>query len=366
MTGNLNVTIIGLSLTSSWDNGHATTYRTLIKGLRSRGHSILFLERDLPWSAQNRDLPEPPYCVTSLYDSLEELRDLHTEAVRQADVVIVGSGVADGPEVLDWVLAEAHGLRAFYDLDTPVTLARLDARTCPYLRPDQIQALDLYLSYSGGAALRKLESSFRAPCARPLYGSADPETHFPEDVPILYDLGYLGTYASDRQHALERLVLDVARQCPEARFAVAGPMFPDAIRWPENCTHTPSLPQNARSFYNAQRFTLNLTRADRVRLGHSPSLRLFEAAACGTPVISDAWSGLESFFAPGFEILVAHAASEVLRILKNTPEDVRLQIGERARRRVLGMHTGYHRAEELERHLRAAANLRAQSARRAA
>jgi spore maturation protein CgeB len=350
----MKITILGLSITSSWGNGHATTFRSLVRALDRRGHDVLFLERDVPWYAAHRDLPRPPYGRTALYGSLAELREEHAADVRDADAVVVGSYVPDGAAVLAWVLSAARGVRAFYDIDTPVTLAKLERGEHEYLRPDLVPALDVYLSFTGGRTLERLERRFGARRARPLYCSVDPTLYHPEATPPAWDLGYLGTYSVDRQPTLERLLLDAARAGRE-RFVVAGPQYPEGLDWPANVERIEHLPPAAhRTFYNAQRFTLNVTRADMIRAGWSPSVRLFEAAACGTPVISDWWDGLDEFFVPGREIAIARTAAETLALLRGLPDDARLCMGALARERILAAHTAAHRAEELERWLRLA------------
>src|SRR5699024_7547917 len=118
--------MLGLSITSSWGNGHATTYRGLVRALARQGHKVLFLERDMPWYAAQRDLPRPPYGETRLYSSLAELQQERAAAIRTADAVIIGSYVPEGVPLADWVLEEASGCVAFYDIDTPVTLAKLE------------------------------------------------------------------------------------------------------------------------------------------------------------------------------------------------------------------------------------------------
>ncbi|HEX9306100.1 MAG TPA: glycosyltransferase [Anaeromyxobacter sp.] len=356
----LDVVVLGLSITSSWGNGHATTYRALMRALHDRGHRVLFLERDVPWYAANRDLPAPPYGRTALYGSLAELRDAHGVALRAADLVLVGSYVPDGAEVLRLVQDLARGTVAFYDIDTPVTLARLRRGECEYLRAELVPALDLYLSFTGGPTLDRIERELGAPLARALYCSADPEVHRPSDAVPRFDLGYVGTYSADRQAALERLLLEPARRSPALRFAVAGPQYPAELRWPANVERLEHLPPGAHAeFYAAQRFTLNVTRADMVRAGWSPSVRLFEAAACGTPILSDPWPGLEEFFEPGREILLARTTEDALRVLGSMPDDERRVVGARARRRVLAAHTAAHRARELEGFVREAKERRA-------
>jgi spore maturation protein CgeB len=345
----MKIVILGLSITSSWGNGHATTYRGLVRELASRGHEVLFLERDVPWYANHRDLAAPPWGRTWLYGSLDELRDAHAEAVRDADLVIVGSYVPDGVQVGDWVLEQSEGVRAFYDIDTPVTLAKLARGEHEYLHPRQVPEYDLYLSFTGGPTLKRLERQFGSPRARVLYCSFDPDLYYPEDHERQWDLGYMGTYSDDRQPSVQAFLLEPARRHPQGRFVVAGPQYPGTEQWPANVQYQPHLPPaQHRAFYNAQRFTLNITRRDMIAAGWSPSVRLFEAAACGTPIISDRWPGIESLLVPHQEILLVDRTIEVLDILERTGEDERLRIAERARRRILAQHTAAHRAAELE------------------
>jgi spore maturation protein CgeB len=189
--------------------------------------------------------------------------------------------------------------------------------------------------------------------ARVLYCSVDDAAYRPLQVPHRWDLSYLGTYSPDRQPMLERLLLEPARQAPELHFAVAGPQYPDDIAWPSNVEYLEHVaPADHAAFYAASRFTLNVTRADMIRAGWSPSVRLFEAAACGTPVVSDAWDGLDTLFVPGKEILVAEGPETVLGALLGLPEDDRLHLAAAARQRVLMEHTATHRAAELEGYLR--------------
>jgi spore maturation protein CgeB len=345
----MNIVILGLSITSSWGNGHATTYRALVRALAARGHEVLFLERDASWYAENRDLPEPPYCRARLYRSVAELADRAGADLRTADLVIVGSYVPEGIAIGDLVQQEAGGLTAFYDIDTPVTLARLPSGTVDYLAPRQIPRYDLYLSFTGGPTLDLLQQSYGSPLARPLYCSVDPQLHFPEPRELQWDLGYLGTYSGDRQPVLARLMLNAAASAPDARFVVAGPQYPESIAWPANVERVVHLaPSEHRRFYNGLRYTLNVTRADMVKAGYSPSVRLFEAAACGTPIISDTWQGLDRFFTPGEEILLSRNARETLTYLRDISEEDRREIGARARQRVMTAHTALHRAMELE------------------
>jgi len=282
----MRIVIAGLSITSSWGNGHATTYRGLIRELAARGHSVLFLERDVDWYAQNRDLPEPPYCETRLYSDLAHLRREFSDEVRAADCVIVGSYVPEGIAVGEWVISLAGGVTAFYDIDTPITIAALDRGQCEYLSPELVPYYGVYLSFTGGPLLDYIERQYQSPRARPLYCSFDPGVYFPEPTIAQWDLGYMGTYSEDRQPSLDALGLSAARSWPEARMIVAGACYPEDIEWPPNVSRVTHLPPSEhRAFYLSQRFTLNITRAEMMRAGYSPSVRLFEAAGCGTAII---------------------------------------------------------------------------------
>jgi len=344
----LDCVFLGLSITSAWGNGHATTYRGLLKELSKRGHRVTFLERDVPWYASNREFEQLPYCNVGLYGSLEELKDRFTESIRNADVVVVGSYVPEGIAVGRWVTSVATNISAFYDIDTPVTLANLAANRCEYISLDLYPKYQLYLSFTGGPTLQYIERELGSPCPRPLYCSVDPSLYFPESESIRWDLAYLGTYAADRQPALNELLLKVAQREPDRHFAVGGPQYPSDIRWPANVERIEHVPASEhRSFYNSQQFTLNLTRQDMVRAGYSPSVRLFEAAACRVPILTDQWPGLENFFTPGSEILPVRTSADVTSYLR-MPIDQRQEIGEKGRRRTLRFHTAAVRAEEFE------------------
>ena len=345
----MKIVILGLSITSSWGNGHATTYRSLVRELVRLGHEVLFLERDQPWYAANRDMPKPPFGHTEIYQSVSELKRRFPEEIEGADCVIVGSFVPEGKTIGEWVTAAASGVTAFYDIDTPITLEKIALDECDYLSADLIALYDIYLSFTGGPTLELHEEDYGSPMARALYCSVDSEQYFPERRGKKWALGYLGTFGEDRQQKLNSLLLAPATMWPAGRFVVAGPQYPTAIRWPGNVERITHLsPAKHRAFYNSQRFTLNVTRAAMVRAGFSPSVRLFEAAACGTPIISDDWSGLSTLFRVGEEILVAKTACEVLEILQEIPEQAARDIGSGARERVLREHTSAHRAAELE------------------
>lgn len=347
----LSVVVLGLSLSSSWGNGHATTFRALLRAFTARGHDVLFLERDVPWYASNRDLREADFCRLEFYSSLEDL-GRYQEAIEEADAVIVGSYVPEGVDVGRYVQRTANGVAAFYDIDTPVTLAKLERGDYEYLAPNMIPGYNVYFSFTGGPTLDLLMERYGSPAARALYCSVDPEAYPILEEEKRWDLSYLGTYSPDRQPTLERLLIEPARKAPHLRFAVAGPQYPAEIEWPENVEridHVP--PSDHPAFYARSRYTLNVTRGDMIRAGYSPSVRLFEAAACGTPIISDIWDGIETLLEPDREIFLAQHSDDVLEVLESWSDKRRSDLGVRARSRILGEHTAAHRAASLERDL---------------
>jgi spore maturation protein CgeB len=346
----VKLVVLGLSLSSAWGNGHATTYRALLGAFAERGHEVLFLERDVPWYAAARDLPVPGFCRLALYPDLPALEGWRDE-IAAADAVIVGSYVPDGIAVGDWVMQIATGVVGFYDIDTPVTLAALAQGEESYLAMRQIACYDLYLSFTGGPTLDRLRDRYGSSMARALYCSVDTARYRKLAVPRRWDLSYLGTYSPDRQPGLERLLIEPARRAPHLRFAVAGPQYPADIVWPGNVERLEHVgPADHAAFYGASRYTLNVTRADMIAAGYSPSVRLFEAGACATAIISDRWDGMDSVFGSG-EIVVADTAADVLQALAAS-EASRNAMAAAALRRIHAAHTARHRAAELETALR--------------
>jgi spore maturation protein CgeB len=351
----LDLVVFGLSLSSSWGNGHATTFRALLKAFASLRHRILYLERDQPWYAEHRDLLNPDFCSLRIYGSLAEIES-YREGIARADAVLVGSFVPDGVAIGRYVQRVTRGIKVFYDIDTPVTLRKLANGECSYLSSKLIPGYDLYLSFTGGESLNTLEQIYASPAARPLYCSVDTAVYVPTGATPRYDLGYLGTYSPDRQPSLDRLLVEPARRAPHRSFIVGGALYPAGIEWPSNVDfvgHVP--PADHAAFYNSCRFALNVTRADMVSAGYSPSVRLFEAAACGTPIISDDWAGLDTLFTPAREIALATEAADVIAVLDGMNESARRVMADRARARILAAHTATQRALEFESYLRQAA-----------
>ncbi|CDX19989.1 glycosyltransferase [Mesorhizobium sp. LCM 4577] len=346
MTKPLDIVFLGLSLSSSWGNGHATTFRGLLRALNKLGHRVTFLERDVPWYARHRDLRDPDFCDLRYYETVGELRRNHERDLRLADVVVIGSFVPEGKAIIDDLASLCTGQFCFYDIDTPVTLARVAEDSCDYLARRQIPYFDVYFSFTGGPTLERLKLEFGARRAEPLYCSVDPERHHRIGSKIEWDLGYLGTYSTDRQPMLEALLVEPARRLPQRKFVVAGSQYPSEIAWPSNVERIEHLPPaDHAAFYSKQRYTLNLTRTSMIAAGWSPSVRLFEAAACRTPIISDRWPGLENFF-PASAIRTAASAEDVTEILLGQSDRARLNMARQACSLVLGGHTGDARARE--------------------
>lgn len=346
----MNLAVFGLTLSSSWGNGHATTYRALLKAFAARGHDVTFLERDESWYADNRDLADPNFCRLILYGDLKQLAR-HEELIESADAIIIGSFVPDGIALAQRLCGARTRVTAFYDIDTPVTMAKLARGECEYLAPEIMPMFDLYLSFTGGPLLRRMERRHGIRRAAPLYCSVDRALYRPLPVKQRWHLSYIGTYSEDRQPTLQRLLVEAARQRPELKFAVAGPQYPEDVDWPDNVERFEHIaPDEHAAFYAASRFTLNVTRRDMIEAGYSPSVRLFEAGACGCPVLSDAWDGLDTLFVPGREIVICENTADVLLAL-DMPEAARRNLAKAARARILAEHTGERRARELEAYL---------------
>ncbi|HEY8413703.1 MAG TPA: glycosyltransferase [Pyrinomonadaceae bacterium] len=348
----MKLVFFGLTISSSWGNGHATLLRGLFKALTARGHRIVFFERDVPYYAAHRDFIESPDIELHLYRDWNNVAATARKAIGEADVAVVTSYCADGIAATELVCDSNVNLRVFYDLDTPVTLEALNnGEQLSYIGPRKLRDFDLVLSYTGGAALKALAEQLEAPRVAPLFGSVDPETHRPACSLAGYqaDLSYLGTYADDRQRTLDELFIQVARRLPQKRFIVGGSKYPIDFPWRQNIWYVQHVAPSAHAaFFCSSPLTLNITRGAMARMGHCPSGRLFEAAACGVAIVSDAWDGLDTFFEPGREMIVARTTADVIAAMQLPPDEL-AQIAQAGRERVLASHTAAHRAAELER-----------------
>jgi spore maturation protein CgeB len=347
----MHIVIFGLSISSTWGNGHAALWRGLVRELLAAGHRVTFFERDQPFYAENRDLWSlPGGGRLELYQSWAEIQPLARAVLAEADVGLTTSYCSDGAAASALLQDSRIPLRCFYDMDTPVTLSRLAAgETVPYLAPGGLAGFDLVLSYTGGLALDELRTRLQARSVVPLYGCADPVQHHPGRPAPAYSgvLSYIGTYAADRQQALDTLMLEPARRRPADRFVIAGAQYPPDFPWSPNIFFVRHLPPAEHpAFYASSRLTLNVTRAAMARMGWCPSGRLFEAACCGTPLLTDGWDGLDAFFTPGAEIIVANTAEDTVAALDLDDQELR-RIGARARERVLDEHSARRRARQM-------------------
>ncbi|MBA4149775.1 MAG: glycosyltransferase [Verrucomicrobia bacterium] len=347
----MKIVIFGLTVSSSWGNGHATLWRGLIKALIRRGHEIVFFEKDVPYYAGHRDLWGIPGGELVIYSDWNDVRPLARKALSDADVGMVTSYCADALVATEIVLSSPAKIKAFYDLDTPVTLENLRTRReVAYIGERGLSDFDLVLSYTGGAALDELQRRLGARRVAPLYGSVDPEVHCPVPSRNEYrcDISYLGTYAEDRQAALETLFIEAAKLLPGKRFLIGGAQYPAAFPWTENIFFARHVsPPEHPAFYSSSRITLNVTRRAMAHMGYCPSGRMFEAAACGIPILTDWWQGLDQFFNPASEVMIARTTEDSVAALQLSDAELE-QLSQAARERVLSEHTAERRAIDLE------------------
>jgi spore maturation protein CgeB len=326
-------------------------WRALIRSLAAQGHRVTFFERDVPYYAEHRDLTELDGASLVLYGDWPEITSCARRQLADADAAMVTSYCPDALAATDLIF-DSRAVRVFYDLDSPVTLARLSAgEQVGYIGGEGLAGFDLVLSYAGGMALTALRERLGAVRVAPLYGSVDPVCYRPAPQPEgpRAALSYLGTYAENRQSQLRRLFLEPAKRLPDQRFVIGGALYPPDFPWRPNIFFERHVypPQHPR-FYAAARSTLNITRAAMAACGWCPSGRLFEAAACATPILSDWWEGLDEFFIPGQEILVVDSAEDVLNALELSDRELSM-FGAAARERALAHHTADCRATELVR-----------------
>jgi spore maturation protein CgeB len=345
----LKITIFGLTISSSWGNGHATPYRAILKSLYRQGHAIHFYEKDAPYYARHRDFDGDACCDLHLYTDWHEMRGSALKQAADSDVVICASFCPEGARIVADVLEFSGPIKIFYDLDTPVTLAALEQGELEYLRREQIPAFDAYLSFTGGGTLTELRSRWGARLALPLYGCVDPDVHARTKprAEFACDLSYMGTYAADRQDKLDALFVEPAGQLLSKKFLLAGSLYPWDRQWPQNVQRLEHVsPNDHSSLYSSSRLTLNITRKEMARWGYCPSGRFFEASACGTPIVTDWFEGLNHFFDVHNELLVVKTADDVISATSLPDSELR-SIAARARERTLSEHTGERRAQEL-------------------
>lgn len=347
----MKIVVFGLTISSSWGNGHATLWRGLCKYLTRSGHTVVFFERDVPYYAGARDLFEIDGGRLLLFSCWEDVRSIANTELRDADAAIVTSYCPDAIAAADLIHNQDRAVSIFYDLDTPVTLARIEAgEAVPYIPSDGLKRFRVVLSFTGGQSLfERYRRRLDAGDIHPLYGHVDADVHRPVAPQPHYraDLSYLGTYSGDRWRALEALFIEPARMQPGRRFLIGGAQYPADFPWSPNIYFVRHLPPSEHApFFASSRLTLNVTRQAMANMGWCPSGRLFEAAACGTPLLSDSWPGIEDFFEPGEEILLAQSGTQTVAVLDMTDAELG-RIARRARERTLEQHSSSRRASQL-------------------
>jgi len=346
---NLQILFFGLTISSSWGNGHATPYRALLRALHEQGIELVFYERDMPYYAKHRDFDRCDYCELVLYKDWDSIRPRVLRRAQASDLVITASYLPDGALISEELLGVDGPLHVFYDLDTPITLNRMLHGDLEYLRADLIPRFDLYLSFTGGNILHTLEQNFGARRALPLYGCVDPDLYLrvPSQQRFACDLSFVGTYGPDRADCIRQLFVGAAERLPKQTFLLAGSMYPTEWAWPAGMKRFEHVaPPEHPALYSSSRATLNLTRYEMSLAGYCPSGRFFEASACGTPLLTDSWEGLDSFFNVQEELLVVGSTDDVVQALESPNADL-ARMAARARERTLDEHTGRQRAKEL-------------------
>ncbi len=348
----LDLVIIGRSILSSHANPSADLYRGLINELAHHGHRTTYLEPEQKGRKSPRDMLRSPYCEVWTYSDVDTLLMEYLPVIASADLVLLGSGLLECDRIAAWIAEEARGIKIYYDTDLSYTLQHLDAgdhvRDTSQLTASTIRSFNLYLSTTGGPALQRLASDYDVACVRPLYESIDPFSFYRMDIEQNYDLGFIGNFKPERQYLLENLLLEPARITPNRQFALAGAGYPFSSIWPDNLTYLEHLPETNRvDFYNRQACTLILGKSDRREHGFTPPRQLLAAAACGVPVLTERWQGLEEFFEPSRELFCVNEEQDVLDVLYGTDDTSRRKVGAFARERVLSSHTTAHRAQQL-------------------
>jgi spore maturation protein CgeB len=346
----MRIVIFGLTISSSWGNGHATLWRGLCHALAESRHSVTFFEKDVSYYRAHRDMGQPEGYSLQFYSDWNEIQPQARKALAESDCAIVTSYCPDARPASDLVLDNSTVFSIFYDLDTPVTLNAIGHKgTVDYIPHCGLEPFDLVLSYTGGKALQELGTQLGARRVAALYGSVDPRSHHrvQTDQRFASDFSYLGTYAADRQQQLEELFLKPATQLPRKKFCIGGALYPPDFPWTGNTYFVRHVaPPEHPAFYSSSKLTLNVTRAVMAEMGYCPSGRLFEAAACGTPIVSDWWEGLDAFFEPGKEIFIAKSSVDAVAALDLDARELQT-LSRASQQRTLDEHTASHRAAQL-------------------
>jgi len=347
----MKIFVFGSSLTSSYWNGAATYYRGIYKNLSALGHEVTFAEPDIYGRQQNRDTDQITYAEVVVYETPRQVDSLLARAC-DADLVIKHSGVGADDELLEAGVLECRSSEtrvAFWDVDAPATLARVEENARDPFR-NLIPEYDFVFTYGGGPPVMERYARLGARNCHPIYNAVDAQTHHPvpRDAALQCDLVFVGHRLPDRERRVEDFFLRAAALAPEFSFILggegwAGKPMPTNVRW---IGHVATGAHNRVNC--SARMVLNINRDSMAQTGFSPPTRVFEAAGAGACLITDAWTGIETFFSPGDEILVASSAEEIVTLLRNTTAEEAAEIGMRMRERALRDHTYGLRARQVD------------------
>jgi len=349
----MKIAFFASSLVSAYWNGAATYYRGIVRALAERGHQVTFYEPDAYDRQKHRDMADPPWAKVVVYSAQSEAEVLQTvEQARGADLVVKASGVGVHDELLERAVLDLQKrgtLVAFWDVDAPATLDRVHANAFDPFRP-LIPRYDIVLTYGGGEPVRQAYLGLGARDCVPIYNALDPSTHHPVPPEPRFqgDLGFLGNRLPDREARVEEFFLRAAAQLPDRRMLLGGSGWGDK-QMPANVHYLGHVYTADHNAFNCTPLAvLNVSRESMARYGFSPATRVFEAAGAAACLITDAWEGLETFFEPGKEVLVAHNGDEVAQHVRTLDAARAREIGQAAYRHVLAEHTYAHRAAQVD------------------
>jgi spore maturation protein CgeB len=351
-TQKLNIAFFGSSLVSAYWNGAATYYRGIVRALHQRGHQVTFYEPDAYERQQNRDIADPDYATVVVYEATEAAAHRCLAQAAQADVIVKASGVGVLDELLEREvlrLQTDERLVIFWDVDAPATLDRVHHNPADAFL-SLIPRYDLILTYGGGDPVIQAYEALGARQCVPIYNALDTATHYPvaPEERFACDLAFLGNRLPDREARVEEFFLKPAAATPLQRFLIGGSGWGDKSM-PSNVRYVGHVYTNDHNAFNCTpKAVLNISRESMARYGFSPATRVFEAAGAGACIITDYWEGIDYFFEPGQEILVAKDGDEVAAIMAELTTEQARAIGQAAYRKVLAGHTYGHRVEQLE------------------
>lgn len=346
----MKLCIFGHTISSSWDGRHASVWRGLCRALARCGHRVVFFERDHLQLAAQRDMPHPEGCDLRIYRDWDDVRAMAARELADADAGMVTSRCPDARAASQLVLEAGLSVAAFYDLESPRTVARRRAgQTIEHVGPEGYRPFDVVLSYAGGPVLLDLVELLGARRVETLFASLDTSIHQPDGPSPEFTAraSFLGPYTRDLHEMLDRLFFEPSRRLSQVQFALGGGGVPDSLLLPSNLHRVgPIALDRQAAFYCSSRITVSVTPREMARAGHCPPARMFAAAGCGVPVLSDAWDGIEVFFEPGREIFVAGSTEEAMDVVC-LPDEELARVGRAARERALAEHTAEARARRL-------------------